>query len=912
MRNPWLRLFHDQDLVVGDSTDLLCDFYILRRQGQPLLYVPVDPHLAIQSLQIYAAQTNIARLARLAMRLTLKDFAPFFYERETVRLPLNSSLASFFRELHPNAKLNHFAVLCGNSNTAGQRHVFLFLDERTHSGTVVKAGQTPRARELINAEANFIQGVSTSFEGIPKLMGVLRNDYVAAFATHFYSEEPYRKDEDVKVFGILSSWINSEDSIPLQEVPSWQRIWQHPHPFLARIKAATQQQLIKSTLFHGDFAPWNIRASGSHWTVLDWERGELRGVPAWDWFHYIVQDSILVRKQKAPATFARLQALVSSKLFRRYAEKTGIHNCVPSILAGYLLYARSLRQTEGAEQIENLLHCMDEFWPGWGDLSLVFDSDLQADRPKFSIITPSYGQLDWLRLCIASVRDQNDTLDAQRKIHIEHLIQDGGSANIDSVIAENGHQSHATAEFYRIDIQSASDRGMYDGINRGFLRAQGEIVSWLNCDEQYLPDTLQTIADFFDRHKEVDIVFGDAVLVDVHGELLSYRRAVLPRRLHTQVAHLNTLSCATFFRRRLIERGFLMDCNSKTVADAKWVAALLDAGVKMAVIPKPLSIFVMTEANLGQTALAKLEMEEWRSKAGFFRRLLTEPAIVFHRWRKFMAGAYALRSGNFSFYKLSNPTRRQASYKTNISHKWPVEVKFTRLRRVLSKNWLTKQMVLVGVVFPLIFSTASHYIDHLVIGITLTPFFSIVCLLTLAFFFSPAVVAAAAAIFCGSALLSFLDFANILDQEKAGRGFVLIRFASFMAASTGAVLLSLYRQTAARNRALHTAILTDMTVPLITSNAMGLVTFANTQALRLLNESEGSVIGKKWAGLAMANTDEGEATQLYLKIFEGTTSHAKSLDLNLPDYPRKIFKGIVVCIGEGRERMLLTTWQTEI
>ena len=45
------------------------------------------------------------------------------------------------------------------------------------------------------------------------------------------------------------------------------------------------------------------------------------------------------------------------------------------------------------------------------------------------------------------------------------------------------------------------------------------------------------------------------LLVDELGAPLSYRRMVLPLRPHVQLVHLNTLTCATFFRRSVLERG---------------------------------------------------------------------------------------------------------------------------------------------------------------------------------------------------------------------------------------------------------------------------------------------------------------------------------------------------------------------
>jgi len=89
-----------------------------------------------------------------------------------------------------------------------------------------------------------------------------------------------------------------------------------------------------------------------------------------------------------------------------------------------------------------------------------------------------------------------------------------------------------------------SDAGMYDAINRGLKRATGDICAYLNCDEQYLPGTLRRVADYFEQHPEVDVVFGDSIVVDSELEPLAYRRVVMPRRWHTLLRPLGVLTCS--------------------------------------------------------------------------------------------------------------------------------------------------------------------------------------------------------------------------------------------------------------------------------------------------------------------------------------------------------------------------------
>ena len=125
------------------------------------------------------------------------------------------------------------------------------------------------------------------------------------------------------------------------------------------------------------------------------------------------------------------------------------------------------------------------------------------------------------------------------------------------------------------------------------------------------------------------------------------------------------------------------------------------------------------------------------------------------------------------------------------------------------------------------------------------------------------------------------------------------------------MLLSVYRRRATRARALNNAILTNMAVPLITSDALGRITFANTQALAILKESAGSIIGQKWIRLMMSQADEGTATKLYLQFFAEDRVQQKSVTLHLASQPFQEVRGSLVCIGKEPDQVLLTTWNTD-
>ena len=274
---------------------------------------------------------------------------------------------------------------------------------------------------------------------------------------------------------------------------------------------------------------------------------------------------------------------------------------------------------------------------------------------KISVVTPSYKQLPWLKLCVASVADQQG-------VNVEHIIQDAQSGpELEEWVTKKSNA--------RLFVEC--DTGMYDAINRGFARATGDIVCWLNSDEQYLPGSLAKVARFFETHPDIDALFGDALLIGNSGNLLSYRRTVFPNLRHIQASHLNVLSCATFVRRSVLDRGFDLDTRWKAIADAVWVADMLKARIPMAVMNEPLSVFTITDQNLGQTSLAFNESEVWQQETSSTSLWLRPYFVIRHRLTKLFRGAYWPRAVSTSVYTLASPESRLLLHARHLGFRWP-------------------------------------------------------------------------------------------------------------------------------------------------------------------------------------------------------------------------------------------------
>lgn len=277
------------------------------------------------------------------------------------------------------------------------------------------------------------------------------------------------------------------------------------------------------------------------------------------------------------------------------------------------------------------------------------------DDPEISIVTPSFRSGRWLPLCIASVADQN--------VRHEHIVQDAGS--------DDGTLDWL-ANDPRIRVWVEKDRGMYDAVNRGYQRARAGILSYLNCDEQYLPGALTRVIDCFNQNPEVDVLFGDCLVVDGMGAYLCERRALTPQEIHTWTAsNLAFLTAATFIRRRVLERHQLwFNAELRSAGDQDWALRLIQAGVKTAVLPEFLSVFTETGTNLGLDANTARERRAFHATAPAWARWSAPLALVHFRLRRWRAGHYRCRPHAYAIYTQDHPNQRKTFQVTKPTFRW--------------------------------------------------------------------------------------------------------------------------------------------------------------------------------------------------------------------------------------------------
>ena len=332
--------------------------HAVSRGGKPFLFLPSDNRAAATALEIYPAQTAKARMAKAALGMMLRVGLRAGLRETSLTISSTDPFAAFLRaaaRVEPGEPFS-FAVLTGNPSAPGRRHVFLLFNSASEPVAVVKAGATNRARELIAHETSLLSAFASALTGLPKVRGACELDNLFAFAMDFIEGTSPGEDAGGELEKIFSSWVDSAKQIELGETAAWQRLVQ-AHGAAAMPDAVRGLETLRvfPVLMNGDFAPWNVKVSAGLWTVLDWERGERVGIPAWDWFHFVVQPAVLVRRETTAATMARLEKLFTSAEFQRYAERCGIVGAEWKLAFAYVDYCINVtRQTEGLNLLQML------------------------------------------------------------------------------------------------------------------------------------------------------------------------------------------------------------------------------------------------------------------------------------------------------------------------------------------------------------------------------------------------------------------------------------------------------------------------------------------------------------------------------------------------------------------------------
>ncbi|MGA2865996.1 MAG: hypothetical protein ABSF95_16100 [Verrucomicrobiota bacterium] len=336
---------------------------LLRKQGQPFLALPAGGRAAAAALGLYPAQTGRARAARAVLRWLLLAGAAVGTESISLRVSPGDPFAEFLCSLAGAGRgaVPGFGILAGNPASPGQRFIVLVFDAHQRPVAVVKAGLSEPARGLVRKEQSFLEAVAGK-AGVPKLRGTFQSSRLEALALDYFAGQAPRPRDDWALPALLWPWVDGQRTVSLGEVPAWGRLEGAAggSPLWPVVAGRLRARALHPALAHGDLAPWNIKLSPQgHWRVLDWERGEVTGIAGWDWFHYLIQRAILVERRPTRELAGRVEGLLNSEPFQRYAAHAGLRGCERELVLAYLLYsAEVIKPAEGLPQTRDLVSAL--------------------------------------------------------------------------------------------------------------------------------------------------------------------------------------------------------------------------------------------------------------------------------------------------------------------------------------------------------------------------------------------------------------------------------------------------------------------------------------------------------------------------------------------------------------------------
>lgn len=204
---------------------------------------------------------------------------------------------------------------------------------------------------------------------------------------------------------------------------------------------------------------------------------------------------------------------------------------------------------------------------------------------KISIVSPSYNQAAFIESSIASVASQT-------YVDKEHIIVDGGSTDGCAEIIRA-----ATARLAHVRAVIEPDRGQADAINKGLRLATGDILAWINTDDNYAdPEAFAAIAAEFARHPEADLIYARGRRLDAQKRFI--REAVINRRIDGPEAlktAMGVFQPSVFFRRSVFERvGGLSEAYNLQLDYEYWIR-MLKAGVRFHFFDRVLAEAVVHE-----------------------------------------------------------------------------------------------------------------------------------------------------------------------------------------------------------------------------------------------------------------------------------------------------------------------------
>lgn len=206
-------------------------------------------------------------------------------------------------------------------------------------------------------------------------------------------------------------------------------------------------------------------------------------------------------------------------------------------------------------------------------------------RDLVTVATPAFNSEKYIEQTIQSVLSQEYP-------EIEYLVVDGGSGD--------GTLDILKSYSDRIQWISEPDQGMYDAVNKGWRRARGRYVMYVNSDDLLCPRALHLLVSYLEEHPKCEMVYGDCYRINGEGEIIE--RIHSGQATFEQLLHYgnNIFSGTMLLRSSLLEQVGWMDSSLSESADYDFCLRVARRGT-LGYIPEPIAMFRMHSGQLTRT-----------------------------------------------------------------------------------------------------------------------------------------------------------------------------------------------------------------------------------------------------------------------------------------------------------------------
>ncbi len=192
---------------------------------------------------------------------------------------------------------------------------------------------------------------------------------------------------------------------------------------------------------------------------------------------------------------------------------------------------------------------------------------------SISVVIPSYNQGRFIGRTLESVFAQNVP-------DMDVAVMDGGSTDETVEILKSYGD--------RLRFVSEKDEGQADAVNKGVAATDGDVIAWINSDDVHYPGAYAAVIEYFERHPDVDVLYGLADHIGVDDEVIEeYPAEAFSFERLKDVCFI--CQPAAFFRRRAVKRFGALDASLQYSLDYEFWLRLAKGGARFAFMRRKLA-----------------------------------------------------------------------------------------------------------------------------------------------------------------------------------------------------------------------------------------------------------------------------------------------------------------------------------